>query len=89
MVKFVNNDNALCFDDVLIVPRRSSVIPDDVSTCTKLTTRIDIKIPILSAAMDTVTGFDMALGMALLGGVGVIHRNFSTEEQTNIVKKIK
>ncbi|NPA44307.1 MAG: IMP dehydrogenase [Chlorobi bacterium] len=82
-------DEALTFDDVLLVPAYSEVLPHEVSLKTKLTKNISLNIPILSAAMDTVTGERMAIAIALEGGIGFIHKNMSIEEQANIVKNVK
>jgi len=82
-------DEALTFDDVLLVPAYSEVLPNEVSLKTKLTKNISLKIPILSAAMDTVTGERMAIAMGLEGGIGFIHKNMSIEEQANVVKNVK
>ena len=82
-------DEALTFDDVLLVPAYSEVLPSEVILKTKLTKSISLNIPILSAAMDTVTGERMSIAMALEGGIGFIHKNMSIEEQANIVKNVK
>jgi len=82
-------DEALTFDDVLLIPAYSEVLPSEVSLKTKLTKNISLNIPILSAAMDTVTGERMAIAMALEGGIGFIHKNMSIEEQANNVKNVK
>ncbi len=79
----------LTFDDVLIVPAASSVLPRDVSTQTRLTRTISINIPILSAAMDTVTEARLAIALAREGGIGIIHRNLSIEDQAQEVDKVK
>ncbi len=79
----------ITFDDVLLVPRRSAVLPDEVDVSTQLTPRLRLNIPILSAAMDTVTEARMAIAMAIEGGVGVIHRYLSPEEQAEEVRKVK
>ncbi len=79
----------LTFDDVLIIPAASSVLPRDVSTVTRLTRTISINIPILSAAMDTVTEARLAIALAREGGLGVIHRNLSIEDQAEEVDKVK
>src|ERR1700730_10095274 len=79
----------LTFDDVLIVPAASSVLPHDVSTRTRLTRAITIHIPIISAAMDTVTEGRLAIALAREGGLGVIHRNLSIEAQAEEVDKVK
>jgi IMP dehydrogenase len=79
----------LTFDDVLLVPAQSDVVPATVSTATRLTKKISLAIPILSAAMDTVTEARMAIGLAREGGIGIIHRNLSIEEQVGEVDKVK
>ena len=79
----------LTFDDVLIVPAASSVLPCDVSTQTRLTRKITINIPIISAAMDTVTEGKLAIALAREGGLGVIHRNLSIADQAQEVDKVK
>ncbi|HVU68590.1 MAG TPA: IMP dehydrogenase [Ktedonobacteraceae bacterium] len=79
----------LTFDDVLIIPAASSVLPREVSTVTRLTRTISINIPILSAAMDTVTEARLAIALAREGGLGVIHRNLSIEDQAEEVDKVK
>ncbi len=79
----------LTFDDVLILPAASSVLPRDVSTQTRLTRTINLNIPILSAAMDTVTEGRLAIALAREGGIGIIHRNLSIEEQAQEVDKVK
>ena len=80
---------AFTFDDVLLVPQRSSILPRDVKLKTKLTNNITLNIPILSAAMDTVTEIDMAIALARTGGMGIIHKNLSIEDQTSMVDKVK
>ena len=80
---------AFTFDDVLLVPQRSSVLPRDVNLKTRLTNKIELNIPILSAAMDTVTETEMAIALARTGGMGVIHKNLSIEDQTNMVDRVK
>src|SRR6266700_3384138 len=77
------------FDDVLIVPAASSVLPHDVSTCTRLTRTINLNIPIVSAAMDTVTEARLAIALAREGGIGIVHRNLSIEDQAQEVDKVK
>src|SRR5256884_272555 len=79
----------LTFDDVLIVPAASSVLPRDVSTQTRLTRTITINIPIISAAMDTVTEGKLAIALAREGGLGIIHRNLSIADQAQEVDKVK
>ncbi len=81
--------DALTFDDVLLVPSKSEVMPKDADTSTNLTNKIKLNIPLLSSAMDTVTESRMAIAMAQLGGMGVIHRNLSISEQCEQVKKVK
>jgi len=79
----------LTFDDVLLKPGPSSVLPSQADTRTRVTKEIGLNIPILSSAMDTVTEADMAIVMAQLGGLGVLHRNLSTEEQAAAVRAVK
>lgn len=79
----------LAFDDVLVLPRYSEVLPREVVTRTKLTRNLEINVPILSAAMDTVTEGRMAISMARAGGIGFIHKNMSIERQAAEVKKVK
>ena len=81
--------NALTFDDVLLLPDYSEVLPDSVDIATRITPAIALNIPLLSAAMDTVTEADMAISMARHGGVGVVHKNMSVEEQVREVGKVK
>lgn len=79
----------LTFDDVLLVPQRSEVVPKDVNLCTELTKDIKLRLPIISAAMDTVTEYELAIAMAREGGIGIIHKNLSIEEQASQVDKVK
>ena len=79
----------LTFDDVLLLPDYSEVLPKEVSVRTRLTKRLFLNIPILSAAMDTVTEAEMAIAMAREGGLGVIHKNLSIEAQAAMVRKVK
>jgi IMP dehydrogenase len=80
---------ALTFDDVLLLPRYSDFIPSEASTHTKLTKNININVPLVSAAMDTVTESRMAIALAEVGGIGIIHKNNSIEEQVLHVKTVK
>ena len=79
----------LTFDDVLLIPQESSVLPADVDLRTKLTDKIRLNLPLISAAMDTVTDSRMAIAMAREGGLGIIHKNMSIEEQASHVDKVK
>ena len=80
---------ALTFDDVLLVPAASMVLPSETDTRTRLTREVTLGIPLLSAAMDTVTESALAIAMAEAGGIGVIHRNLGIAEQANEVRKVK
>ncbi|HHD72850.1 MAG TPA: IMP dehydrogenase, partial [Epsilonproteobacteria bacterium] len=80
---------ALTFEDVLLVPQHSTVLPKEVSVKTQLTKRVSLNIPIVSAAMDTVTEYKAAIAMARLGGIGVIHKNMDIKAQALQVKKVK
>ena len=84
-----NVEKKLTFDDVLLVPRRSSVLPKEVDCSTDLTKNITLNIPVMSAAMDTVTESEMAIALARQGGIGVIHKNLSIEDQALMVDKVK
>jgi IMP dehydrogenase len=79
----------LAFDDVLLVPAESEVLPNDVSTRTRLTREIELAIPVVSAAMDTVTEARLAIALARAGGIGIVHRNLSIEDQVAEVDKVK
>ena len=79
----------ITFDDVLLVPAYSEVIANDVDTRTRLTNKIQLNIPLMSASMDTVTEHRMAIAMARQGGIGIIHKNMSIEEQAEEVDKVK
>ncbi|HEX9110488.1 MAG TPA: IMP dehydrogenase [Terriglobales bacterium] len=80
---------ALTFDDVLLIPARSEVVPAAANTQTHISRNVALNIPIISAAMDTVTESHMAIGMAQQGGLGIIHRNLTIEQQANEVDKVK
>jgi len=80
---------ALTFDDVLLVPAYSNVLPRDVSVKTKITKGLSINIPIVSAAMDTVTEYRLAIALARSGGIGLIHKNMSIAAQADQVRKVK
>ena len=79
----------ITFDDVLLVPGYSEVIPNEVSLKTHLTKDIELNIPMMSAGMDTVTEYRMAIAMARQGGIGIIHKNMSIEAQADEVDKVK
>src|SRR5687768_894444 len=80
---------ALTFDDVLLVPQHSTVLPTQVDVSTRLTRNIRLNVPLVSAAMDTVTESGLAIAMAQQGGLGVIHKNLSIEEQASEVDRVK
>ncbi len=80
---------ALTFDDVLLVPRKSNVLPSEVDLSTRLTKNISLRIPILSAPMDTVTGAPLAIALAREGGMGIIHKNLTTDVQCQEIEKVK
>lgn len=80
---------ALTFDDVLLVPGESLIQPKDADTSTRLTKEITLKVPLLSSAMDTVTEADMAIAMAQLGGMGILHRNMNNVQQAENVRRVK
>lgn len=79
----------LTFDDVLLIPGRSEVLPNQVDVSTRLTRNIRLEIPIISAGMDTVTETRMAIGMAREGGIGIIHKNMTIEQQAKMVDRVK
>ena len=85
----MNIREALTFDDVLLVPAASEVLPGQVDTRTRITKTVELGIPLISAAMDTVTEAGLAIAMAQAGGLGVIHRNLSIEEQAEHVRRVK
>ncbi|NGM63978.1 IMP dehydrogenase [Sphingobacterium sp. SGR-19] len=79
----------LTYDDVLLIPAYSEILPRDVDTSTQLTKKIRLNIPLVSAAMDTVTGADLAIAIAQAGGIGMLHKNMSIDEQAAEVRKVK
>src|SRR3982751_1183682 len=81
--------DAITFDDVLLIPARSEFIPADADTHTKLTRGIELNIPLVSAPMDTVTESALAIALAQEGGIGIIHKNLSVENQAREVEKVK
>ena len=80
---------ALTYDDVLLVPKYSEILPSETKIETKLSNNLSLKIPIISSAMDTVTESSMAIEIARLGGIGVIHRNLDIKKQILEVRKVK
>ncbi|HPQ20633.1 MAG TPA: IMP dehydrogenase, partial [Saprospiraceae bacterium] len=89
---FIRTDHimeALTFDDVLLIPSYSEVLPREVDISTRFTTDMRINVPIVSAAMDTVTEYRLAIAIAREGGIGIIHKNMSIENQANQVRKVK
>jgi len=89
MIRLVQSDVALTFDDVLLLPGESAVLPKDVSLQTRLTRHIILNIPLLAAAMDTVTEARLAITLAQEGGLGIIHKNMSIEQQAAEVRRVK
>ncbi len=89
MLDRLSNSIAITFDDVLLVPRFSAVVPSDADVSTRLTSRIRLNIPLISAPMDTVTEHAMAIALAQQGGIGIIHKNMSIPLQTAEVDKVK
>src|SRR5918999_4412325 len=85
----VRTDAALTFDDVLLVPRHSVTHPRDVDTSTRFTRGIGLNVPLVSAAMDTVTESEMGIAMARAGGIGVLHKNMSIDRQAAEVDRVK
>src|SRR5438876_2671484 len=81
--------DAITFDDVLLIPARSDFIPSEADTHTKLTRAIELNIPLISAPMDTVTESALAIALAQEGGIGIIHKNLSAENQAREVEKVK
>src|SRR5437762_13744016 len=80
---------ALTFDDILLVPQHSTILPYQVDVSTQLTRRIRLNVPLVSAAMDTVTESRLAIAMAQHGGIGIIHKNLSIDEQASEVDRVK
>src|SRR4030095_4065009 len=80
---------ALTYDDVLLVPAYSEILPRETNTSSQLTQNIKLNIPIVSAAMDTVTEAELAIAMALEGGLGFVHKNMKIEQQAEQVRKVK
>ncbi len=85
----MNLHKAYTFDDVLLLPQQSEVLPSEVDLTTNITSNISLRIPVISAAMDTVTESAMAIAMAREGGIGIIHKNLSIEEQARQVSLVK
>ena len=79
----------LTFDDVLLIPQKSEILPADVTLKTRLTRKITLNIPLMSAAMDTVTESNMAIAMAREGGIGIIHKNMPIDAQVEQVECVK
>ena len=80
---------ALTYDDVLLIPSYSEVLPSDTIIKTSLSRNINLNIPIVSASMDTVTESKLAIAMALKGGIGIVHKNLSPKDQANEIRKVK
>ena len=80
---------ALTYDDVSLVPAHSTVLPKDVSLSTRLTRTLRLNVPLLSAAMDTVTEARLAIAMARMGGIGIVHKNMTIERQADEVRQVK
>lgn len=81
--------DSITYDDVLLLPAQSSVTPRETDVRTKLTRRIELNIPLVSAAMDTVTESEMAIAIAREGGIGILHKNMSIERQREEVDRVK
>src|SRR5580693_5158027 len=81
--------DGITFDDVLLIPARSDFVPSDADTRSKLTRNIELNIPMISAPMDTVTEAALAIGLAQEGGIGIVHKNLSVENQAREVEKVK
>ena len=80
---------ALTFDDVTLAPKYSEILPSQVDTSIKITNNLQLKVPLLSSAMDTITESKMAIAIAKAGGLGIIHRNLNIKEQILEIKKVK
>ena len=80
---------ALTFDDVTLAPKYSEILPSEVDTSIKLTNNINLKVPLMSSAMDTVTESKMCIAIAKAGGIGIIHRNLDIKKQVAEIKKVK
>ena len=87
MEKFLKE--GLTFDDVLLIPQKSEILPRDIDVSTYLTKEIKLNIPLMSAAMDTVTDSRLAIAIAREGGIGIIHKNMSIKDQAQEVDKVK
>lgn len=87
--KFQNIKDGLTYDDVLLIPSRTSVEPKEISLLSRISRNIELRIPILSSPMDTVTEDNMAVAMARSGGMGIIHRNLTVNQQASMVRKVK
>ena len=84
-----NLTEALTFDDVLLVPSKSTIKPSEADISTKITKNLELKIPLVSAAMDTVTESKLAIKIAQMGGLGIIHKNMNYDDQANEVMRVK
>src|SRR3954452_14366269 len=80
---------ALTFDDVMLVPAASSILPGETDTRTRITREVELGIPLVSAAMDTVTEANLAIAMAQAGGLGIVHKNLTVDEQAAEIRKVK
>ena len=89
MIKTKFIETGLTFDDVLLVPSFSEVLPSDVELLSKFSRNLSLKVPVVSAAMDTVTESKMAIAMAQEGGIGVIHKNLTIKQQAEKIRKVK